>query len=64
MPNMNAGHTPLNEKQIVFKCWTTNKIDCKQKAAISPVLAMGFEKFSYDQMYNYLEKLKMIGGTV
>ena len=31
-----------------------------KKVAISPVLAVSFEKFFYDQMQNYLDKLKMI----
>ena len=35
--------------------------DCKfKKAAISPVLAAGFEKLIHGLMYNYLDKLKMI----
>ena len=32
-----------------------------KKSAISPVLAVAFEKFFYGQMQNYQDKLKMIG---
>ena len=32
-----------------------------KKAAISPVLAVGFERFFYGQMQNFLDKLNMIG---
>ena len=32
-----------------------------EKAAISPVLAVGFDKFFYGQMWKYLSKLEMIG---
>ena len=31
-----------------------------KKAVISPVLAVGFDKFFYGQMQNYLDKLKMM----
>ena len=32
-----------------------------KRAAISPGLVTGFEKFFYGQMWNYQDKLKMIG---
>ena len=36
------------------------ELAANKKAAISLVLAVGFEKLFYGQTYNYLDKLKMI----
>ena len=37
------------------------KMTVNKRAAISPVLAVGVEKFFCGQMQNYLENLKMVG---
>ena len=49
-----------------FSCTQTNfhgqlKTTVNKEVAISPVIEVSFKNFLYDQIQNYLDKLKMIG---